>query len=214
MLMLKICGLTQALQAIEIAKLGVDALGLICVTRSLRYIDPFRIQEITEKLAAFPNLLTVGVFANAKLETINKTVNISGINTIQLHGQESPEFVTTLRTKFPNHTLIKALGVKDQASLDQAKDYAPLVDILLLDAYHPQQLGGTGQAWDWNLLKDFQPGCPWWLAGGLNPDNVVEAIRLTNPDGIDLSSGVELSPGVKNLTKVQDLIQTLQPFRP
>ncbi|MDS3860171.1 phosphoribosylanthranilate isomerase [Thermosynechococcaceae cyanobacterium BACA0444] len=212
--MLKICGLTQAPQAIEIAKLGVDAIGFICVPLSPRYIDPFKIQEITEKLAGFPNLLRVGVFANLELETIQKTVDIGQINTIQLHGQESPEFVTTLRTKFPNYTLIKALGVKDQASLDQAKIYAPLVDILLLDAYHPEQLGGTGRAWDWNLLKHFRPGCPWWLAGGLNPDNVVEAIRLTNPDGIDLSSGVELSPGVKNLTKVQALIQTLQPFRP
>ncbi|MDS3861403.1 phosphoribosylanthranilate isomerase [Thermosynechococcaceae cyanobacterium BACA0444] len=213
MLKLKICGLTQAPQAVAIAQLGVDAIGFICVPSSPRYIAPGQIGNIITQLTEFPQLLTVGVFANAELETINDTVNTSGINTIQLHGQESPEFVTAIRAKFANHTLIKALRIKDQASLDQAQAYAPLVDILLLDAYHPEQLGGTGQAWDWNLLSHFQPECPWWLAGGLTPNNASSAIAQTQPDGIDLSSGVEHSPGNKDLAKVQALMRALEnPF--
>jgi len=214
MLKLKICGLTQALQAVEIALLGVDAIGFICVPSSPRYIAPDQISKITQKIAQFPKLLRVGVFANAELNTIQETITISQINTIQLHGQESPEYVKTIKTQFSDYTLIKALRIKDQASLDQAQIYAPLVDILLLDAYHPEQLGGTGQAWDWSLLQNFRPGCEWWLAGGLNPENVSIAIQLTQPNGIDLSSGVELSPGQKSIAKIKTLIQTLQPFRP
>lgn len=214
MLKLKICGLTQAPQAMEIAQLGVDAIGFICVTRSPRYIAPGQISEIIKNLTEFPQLLTVGVFANADIDTIKTTSKISGINTIQLHGQESPEYVKTIRTQFSNYTLIKALRIKDQASLKQADEYAPFVDVLLLDAYHPEQLGGTGLAWDWSLLKNFQPACEWWLAGGLKPENVLNAIELTAPKGIDLSSGIELSPGQKSLPKVSTLIQTLHPFRP
>lgn len=214
MLKLKICGLTQASQAVEIAQLGVDAIGFICVTSSPRFIAPGQILEITQKLTQFPHLLTVGVFANAELKTIQETITISQINTIQLHGQESPETVSQIRQQFPNYTLLKALRVKDALSLEQTKDYAPLVDVLLLDAYHPEQLGGTGLAWDWSLLKNFRPGCEWWLAGGLNPDNVIDAIQTTQPPGIDLSSGVELRPGLKDLTKVQALTQNLQSFRP
>ncbi len=214
MVKLKICGLTQAPQAVKIAQLGVDAIGFIGVPSSPRYIDPLRVQAIVQTLAPFPNLLTVGVFANAELKTIQETVTISKINTIQLHGQEPPEFVTTLSATFPTHTLIKALRIKDQASLAQAQTYAPLVDILLLDAYHPKQLGGTGLAWDWSLLKNFQPACEWWLAGGLNPDNILDAIKTTQPAGIDLSSGVEVKPGDKDLTKVQALVRTLQSLHP
>lgn len=213
-LQLKICGLTQAPQAIEIVQLGVDAIGFICVPSSPRYISPGQISEIIKNLSEFPKLLTVGVFANADVETIKNTVKISGINTIQLHGQETPDTVSQIRQQFPNYTLIKALRIKDALSLEQTKYYAPLVDVLLLDAYHPEQLGGTGLAWDWSLLKNFNPACEWWLAGGLNPENVINAIELTAPNGIDLSSGVELSPGQKSISKVQTLIQTLHPFRP
>lgn len=214
MLKLKICGLTQAPQAITIAKLGVDAIGFICVTSSPRYIAPDPLAEIVQALGNIPKLSTVGVFANAGVEQLITTVNITGINTIQLHGQESTDQIKGLRQKLPNIQIIKALRIKDQASLGQAKIYAPLVDILLLDAYHPEQLGGTGLAWDWSLLRNFRPDCEWWLAGGLNPDIVMDAVKLTSPDGVDLSSGVELSPGIKNLTKVQALTKALESFRP
>ncbi len=213
MVKLKICGLTQAPQAVAIAQWGVDAIGFICVPSSPRYIAPGQILEITQKLTQFPKLLRVGVFANAELNRIHETVHTSQINTIQLHGQESPETVRKIRQQFPSHTLIKALRIKDQTSLDQAQLYAPLVDILLLDAYHPEQLGGTGLAWDWSLLKNFRTGCAWWLAGGLNPDNVIDAITRTQPAGIDLSSGVEIQPGDKDLSQVKMLLQRLQPWR-
>ena len=93
--------------------------------------------------------------------------------------------------------------------LEQAANYAKYVDTLLLDAYHPQQLGGTGQTLDWQMLQQFSPSCPWFLAGGLTPDNIVAALSQVKPDGIDLSSGVELKPGDKDLTKVAKLFEKL-----
>ena len=128
---------------------------------------------------------------------------------MQLHGDESPEFCEQLRSFLPNIEIIKALRVKNAQALAQADIYANWVDTLLLDAYHPQQLGGTGKTLDWENLRQFQPKCPWFLAGGLTPDNVMEALNKVQPNGIDLSSGVERAPGDKDLVKVAQLFECL-----
>ncbi len=88
-------------------------------------------------------------------------------------------------------------------------DYTSYIDTLLLDAYHPQQLGGTGQTLDWTMLQKFSPSCPWFLAGGLTPDNILDALSLVQPNGIDLSSGVETKPGDKDLDRVAKLFTRL-----
>ena len=102
--------------------------------------------------------------------------------------------------------------MKTSEDLDFAETYIDRVDTLLLDAYHPQQLGGTGHTLDWESLQQFRPSVPWLLAGGLKPDNVPEALKLLKPDGIDLSSGVERSPGDKDLAKVAQLFEVLSRF--
>lgn len=204
---IKICGITQPEQGQAIAQCGATTLGLICVPVSPRYVSLEQIQAIVTVLPA--SIETIGVFVNATLEQIQQTVEQTQLTGVQLHGQETPDFCDRLRQLLPQTELIKAFRVRDPETLTQTQAYIHHVDTLLLDAYHPQQMGGTGQTLDWKNLQQFKPACPWFLAGGLTPDNITEALQQLNPDGIDLSSGVEKSPGNKDLTKVNLLFQKL-----
>ncbi len=203
----KICGITKPDQGKAIAELGATTLGFICVQSSPRFITPQDIQAVIELLPI--TVERIGVFANASLEEISQTLSEVQLTGIQLHGSESLEFCDRLRQLFPQLEIIKAIRVKTPEALNLAQTYIDHVDTLLLDAYHPQQLGGTGHTLDWNSLQQFRPSIRWLLAGGLTPDNVLEALNLLKPDGIDLSSGVEQSPGDKDLAKVRQLFQVL-----
>lgn len=203
----KICGITKPEQGQAIANLGATALGFICVSASPRYVTPKQIRIIVEQLTV--EVDRVGVFADAAVEAICQIFTEAHLNAVQLHGSESPEFCTQLRQLLPDVEIIKALRVKTADCLDQVFTYTDYVDTLLLDAYHPQMLGGTGKTLDWFTLKQFRPNCPWLLAGGLTPDNVLEALKFLEPNGIDLSSGVEQSPGDKDLDKVAELFSKL-----
>lgn len=203
----KICGLTLPEQAIAIAEMGVSALGFITVPHSPRYVPPAMIAEICRQLPS--SVLTVAVVANLDLAVLVNLVTTTGVQALQLHGSESPEFCQQVRCALPNIVLIKALRVRSAATLGEIPTYAPIVDRILLDAYHPQQLGGTGQPFDWTLLKELRVPCPWWLAGGITPENCRQAIAQTQPQGIDLASGVESRPGVKDLGRVAALLSNL-----
>ena len=208
---IKICGICQPDQGQAIAALGIKTLGFICVPSSPRYVTVEKARQILEILEKLPlDIQTIGVFADASLETIEQVVLETGFTGIQLHGNESPEFCRAVKQALPNREIIKALRIQSAESLQKAIAYYSVIDTLLLDAYHPQQLGGTGKTLPWNDLKNFQPPCPWLLAGGLNPDNVLTALESLHPDGIDLSSGVERSPGDKDLEKVSQLLKTLK----
>ncbi len=205
---IKICGITQPQQGIHIAKLGATALGFICVPTSPRYINPEKIQEIRDILPT--NIDAIAVFANAKILDIVEIVNCSGLTGVQLHGAESPDFCQELRSRLPDKIeIIKAFRIKTVASLKELDGYTDVVDTFLLDAYHPQMLGGTGKTLNWQDLQAFKPAKPWILAGGLTPDNIQDALSKLQPDGIDLSSGVERSPGDKDLAKVALLFSKL-----
>ena len=205
---IKICGVTTVEQAIAIADLGATDLGFICVPSSPRHLTLNRLQPIVEELAGRVN--TVGVFADFSVTTISFVVTLTNLATVQLHGTESIEFCRELRQLLPETEIIKAWRVRSPADLDLIQTYRDVVDGLLLDAYHPDALGGTGQTIDWEQLAAFKPPIPWLLAGGLNPDNVRLALSQLHPDGIDLSSGVESSPGHKNLALVDRLFANLQ----
>ena len=213
-LRVKICGLKKAEQARVIVELGADALGFICVSQSPRYVAPDQIQQVIAALPAHTRRghppATIGVFADASLSKIMTTVQQTGLTGVQLHGQESVDFCRALKTAMPGVELIKALRIRDRDVLTTALDYEQIVDGLLLDAYAPTALGGTGHTWDWSLVHQFQPKCPWFLAGGLTVDNVIPAIQDLNPPGIDLSSGVELAPGDKDLQRVWQLFHALE----
>ncbi|MEH2150997.1 phosphoribosylanthranilate isomerase [Nostoc sp.] len=204
----KICGITQPQQSIAIASLGATALGFICVPTSPRYVTTSQIRAAVAELP--DNIDTIGVFANATIPEIYQIVVDSGLTGVQLHGDESLNFCDQIRQVLPNVEIIKALRIRNLEHLDTAVDYTKYVDTLLLDAYHPQQLGGTGKTLDWTMLEQFSPTCPWFLAGGLTADNIVEALNQVNPSGIDLSSGVERTPGDKDLDKVALLFNSLK----
>jgi len=207
----KICGITKIEQGMTIAGLGAQALGFICVPASPRYVSPETIRLIVDHLPATVD--RIGVFANSTIENICQVVAQSNLTGVQLHGDETIEYGDRLRELLPKIEIIKALRVKTPETLDMANMYAIHVDTLLLDAYHPDQLGGTGKTLDWKMLAEFRPSCPWLLAGGLRPDNVLNAIGSfagNNFSGIDLSSGVEIAPGDKDLTKVADLFDRLK----
>ncbi len=205
---IKICGITTLDQAIAIADLGATDLGFICVPNSPRYLTLHRLQSIVVGLAGRVN--TVGVFADFSVATISAVVGLTDLATVQLHGTESIEFCQELRQALPATEIIKAWRVRSPEDLDLIQTYCEVVDGLLLDAYHPNALGGTGQQLDWELLKAFKPSIPWLLAGGLTPDNIRLALSHLQPDGIDLSSGVETSPGHKDLASVDRLFTNLQ----
>lgn len=201
----KICGITRPDQGAAIARAGATALGFICVAASPRHVTPVQIRAVVDALPRDRPVDCVGVFANATADEIIETVKIAGLTAVQLHGDEPPALCAVLRERLPSVELIKAFRVKDARTLDAAIAYGPHVDALLLDAYRPGVLGGTGDTLDWRQLQNFRPPCPWLLAGGLTPENAAQAIALAHPDGIDLSSGVERSPGDKDLDRVQAL---------
>ena len=204
----KICGITQTKQGQEIAALGADSIGFICVERSPRYIAPNKIRAIADKLPLETD--KVGVFADHSVAEITRVVEEANLTSVQLHGKESSDFCDRLRSAIaPEIEIIKAFRIKTADSLKETARYSSCVDTLLLDAYHPQMLGGTGETIDWQDLTEFKPSIPWMLAGGLTPDNVSQALSRLQPDGIDLSSGVERSPGDKDLDKVARLFEAI-----
>lgn len=215
---IKICGITQPAQGRAIAELGATALGFICVPASPRFVTGDRIAEICRTLpspearserSSKPACDRIGVFANADLDDILQVARTAPLTGVQLHGDEPPSFCDRLHRALPNLELIKAFRIRRTDDLDRPSAYQDSVASVLLDAYHPQQLGGTGHTLDWNALRQFRPPRPWFLAGGLTPDNVAKALTQLHPDGIDLSSGVERSPGDKDLDRVAQLFNAL-----
>lgn len=215
---IKICGITQTQQAQAIAQMGATALGYICVEASPRYISPQHMAPIITAVNQLPQtdpLEHFGVFVDAPLLTMVQVAQTTGLTVLQLHGEETPATCQLLRDALayaglPEVVLVKALRIHSAEALETALAYRPHVDRLLLDAYHPTVLGGTGHTLDWQSLQTFSPGCPWYLAGGLTPENILTALSLLNPSGIDLSSGVERSPGDKDLAKVSALFEQLK----
>ena len=205
---IKICGITTVEQGLEIATMGATDLGFICVPNSPRYLNLTQLVTLVSALGSVAN--TVGVFADFSVATIAHVALLTGLDTVQLHGTESIEFCQELRQALPDTEIIKAWRVRTGDDLDTIQAYTPVVDSLLLDAYHPDALGGTGQTLDWQQLLAFKPAIPWLLAGGLTPDNICMALSQLQPDGIDLSSGVEVSPGQKNLELVDRLFANLR----
>ncbi len=188
--------------------MGATALGFICVPTSPRYVTPAQINVVVKNLSI--KVDRIGVFANATIEEICQTVAEAPLSGVQLHGDETEAFCQQLRQRLAEVEIIKALRVRSCEGLKQAENYTSWVDTLLLDAYHPQMLGGTGTTLDWSSLQQFHPSCPWLLAGGLTPDNVLDALNQLQPGGIDLSSGVERKPGDKDLDKVAQLFEQLR----
>ena len=190
----KICGITNLEDALLSAKFGADALGFNFYEKSPRFVHPETVAEIAAELPA--NILKVGVFVNESLDKIIEIVRIAQLDAIQLHGEETPEFVKKLKAQ-TNLEIIKAFRVSPNFKLEDVLKFE--VDAVLLDAYNPKEYGGTGETFDWEIAKKVQEIFPkMFLAGGLMHENVGSAIWTVKPTAVDVCSGVEYKKGQKD----------------
>jgi phosphoribosylanthranilate isomerase len=196
----KICGITNMDDALAAIDMGADILGFNFYPRSPRYIPPRQAEAIIRKLPSFTDI--AGVFVNAPARDIRFLTNSGLLNWVQFHGDEPPEFCGQFNSW--NIQTIKAIRVRDAADIKNAQVYPTFA--LLLDAFDPARHGGTGKTFDWTLAKD----CPRriFLAGGINPDNVVKAIDV-GIYGVDVCSSIEAAPGKKDHRKMKQLFAAI-----
>lgn len=197
----KICGITNAEDAKAVAARGADAVGFIFWPSSPRFIEPDAARSIVAMLP--PSIAAVGVFVNQPSAHINDVAARVGLRAVQLHGDESPTFAAEIAKP-----VIKAVALKSGTAPDV--DSWPKTVTLLLDVHDPVRRGGTGTMVDWSMAGELARHRRVILAGGLNPENVVEAITRVRPYGIDISSGVERSPGKKDHDRLAALFEAVQ----
>jgi len=208
--LLKICGLRDSVQAAAVARLGVDAIGVIGVPGSPRYLEPGQRPALFAAVqAAAPVCQGVLVVADPDDGQLAELAGEQGHGVVQLHGSETPQRCQQLRARL-GCTIWKALRIRSPHDLQQAWDYVQAVDALLLDAWVPDQLGGTGHRIPSEWLQGFAPPLPWWLAGGIRADRVAPLLAQLRPTGLDASSGVERAPGDKDLALVQALVAAVR----
>ena len=198
MVKVKICGITNIEDALHAAGCGADALGFVFFDRSPRCLSPEAAREIIATLPPF--VTAVGLFVNERPERIGQIADFCGLDVIQLHGDEGPA-----DCDYSPRRVVKALRVKEAASLDGHAAYA--VSALLLDAWVAGAYGGTGERFNWELAAAVARQRPVVLAGGHTAENVAGAVRTVRPYGVDVSSGVEASPGRKDPAKVAAFIR-------
>lgn len=194
---IKVCGITKTEDAILAAKLGAWAIGFIFYPKSPRYITPENAQKIADSVKNY-GTKTVGVFVNEKAENMNKIAEIVGLDFVQLHGFEDASECAKLNLPY----------IKNIRNTDEMNIYSDAF-AFLVDAPDSQNWGGTGKLADWNLAKEIKrQNKPLVLSGGLTLDNLEKALKEIMPDYIDISSGLEISPGIKNHEKMKEFFET------
>jgi phosphoribosylanthranilate isomerase len=201
---IKICGITNADDALAAVDMGADLLGFNFYPKSKRYITVDKAHAIINKLPTFVD--TVGLFVNATAEEVREVVGEGMLNWIQLHGDETPAFCDSLSDV--GVKIIKAIRVRSKKDIESVRNY--FVDVILLDAYDAKLYGGTGKVFDWKLVSNIQQRI--FLAGGITPENAVEAIEV-GIYGIDICSGIESEPGKKDHEKMRKLFENIEHVR-
>jgi len=198
----KICGITNLADALAAIEAGADALGLNFYEKSPRHISLKTAAEIARHLPPF--VMRAGVFVNADEDLVTRAIGECGLSLLQFHGDEPPEFCTQFGLMS-----MKAFRIRDAESLKELPKFS--TDAYLLDAYSPEARGGTGEKFNWDLAVEAQKfGKPVFLAGGLTPENVADAVRKVRPFGVDVSSGVESAPGRKDHAKIRAFIAAVR----
>ncbi len=198
MIRTKICGITRVEDALAAARAGVDAVGLVFVERSPRYVSHAQAACLVRALPPF--VTRVGLFMNAGVEDVERTLEAVSLDVLQFHGTESAQFCAGFSRPW-----IKALALS-QSDASTFEAYAD-ADAILLDTHAGQVMGGSGEVFDWSAIPELPR--PWVLAGGLTPDNVAQACRIAKPNAVDVSSGVESRPGIKSDSLVQRFINAV-----
>ncbi len=197
-LKIKICGLTRREDALAASAAGADILGFNLVPGSRRYLNPYAAQDIISALPPFVG--KVGIFANEDVDIVNDLAEFLGLDAVQLHGSEDGRFCSKI-----DRPVIKALRIGAADDLAGISEYD--VSAFLLDTRVEDALGGTGRTFDWNIAVQFVRENRVFVAGGLTPDNVAEAVRILSPYGVDTASGVESEPAVKDHELIKDFVR-------
>ncbi len=205
----KICGITNLEDARFASGALVDYLGFIFTEKSKRYIDP-------EKAGAIVNWVEgpekVGVFMNQPLDDVNLLAKFSGVDYVQLHGQETVEYCQLVEKPIIKVIHVSKTSTKEELETKVAL-YSEVAEFILFDTQNNGEYGGTGKTFDWSLLRNIAGDKPFFLAGGLTPDNVSEAIDLVQPFAVDVNSGVEEEPGLKDFEKIERLMSNLKSYK-
>ena len=197
----KICGITSLKDAKIAVNYGASAIGLIFFQGSPRYVDPGKVKNWILDIPK--NVKKVGVFVNEKIENIHSIVRDLNLDFIQLHGHESPDYCDQMIKP-----VIKVFRVGDDFDSNVLKDYQ--VAAFLFDTYQKGRPGGTGENFNWDLIADLKTNAPIILSGGLNADNILDGIKAANPSAVDINSGVEFTPGIKDEVKVENIFTKLE----
>jgi phosphoribosylanthranilate isomerase len=199
----KICGLTNKTDVDNAVKLGADMLGFILYKKSKRFIELNEVKNIIKDVPR--NILKVGVFVNEKIDILKDIINKNIFDILQLHGTESPSYCDELKSI----SIFKAFGLNSKKDLNILTKYK--VAGYLLDTHKKGKFGGTGKTFDWELAKEAKKiVSPIILSGGLNPYNIFDAINIVDPWAVDVSSGVEKSPGKKDKEKMKQFIKIVK----
>ena len=209
---IKICGITSVNQALEIARLGVDAIGIISVEESPRYVLPSKKKEIFETLSTyFPKVKRVSVIKNVPMNQILESLQYNmNENVLQLHGDENISYCKKIKEDFQQIELWKAFRIKRAKDLKNISPYANFIDAVLLDSWNKETYGGSGIRIQQKYLDNLKFENNWWLAGGISIDWVTNIIKDIKPYGIDISSSIEITPGVKDISKTKELIDAIR----
>jgi len=210
--LIKICGLTSEAQALQVAKLGAHAIGIISVEDSPRYISAEIKKKIFKTLEMLhPKIERVSVVQNCPIDLIIQNFLGNPSETIiQLHGDEDIDYCKKIREKIPNIGLWKAFRIKTEKDIDKIKPFEDFIDAILLDSWNEKTYGGSGKKIKSTYLKNLQFSKPWWLAGGISIEWINEILTDIKPDGLDISSSIEFSPGFKDIKKTEDLFNFLK----
>ena len=200
---IKICGITNKIDAVNAAGLHVDMLGFVFYKKSKRYVDPKLAEDIINELPA--SVEKIGLFVDEEKPRVLEIAEDAELTMLQFHGDETPDYCSNFRDRYK---VIKAFRLKDKNDLKKINDYD--TDFYLLDNFNTDSIGGTGETFDWKILKDFEILKPVILAGGLNPGNIGRAIKEIAPFGVDVSTGVEKSPGRKDLDLMKKFVENVR----
>jgi phosphoribosylanthranilate isomerase len=213
MVWIKICGITTRTDAEAVSGMGADSLGLVFSTGSPRRIGMEQAQEIRKGAGGASG---TGVFVNEEIRKILECVRELQLDYVQLSGDEEVSYIKELKQVLPEVKVIKALRIKKDNGGDYKNmmdDLLEYADLILLDSYHKDKYGGTGKTIDWSVIKDLVDSKRLIVSGGLDPENVLQALNTLDPFGVDASSRLEASPGKKDLGKVERFIKTVRGFK-
>ena len=205
---IKMCGLTRVKDIEAGLSHGLDALGFIFYEKSPRNVLPDFVKDIVAKIPPFVDC--VGVFVDREREEVEEIIEYCGLSHAQLHGKEDPKYCACVeRFASPCHVL-KAFRVGGESKSSDFSPYDEVVHGYLLDTYMKGNAGGTGETFDWKIIEQLNLQRPMILAGGLSPDNVIEAIETVTPFGVDVNSGVEIAPGIKDHSKINEFVRKVR----